>query len=47
MELYTQFCYFLYLCNRFGFTKTGNFLEIEKQKVVQKGKLYREERDHN
>ena len=47
MELYTQFCYFLYLCNRFRFTKTGNFLEIEKQKVVQKGKLYREERDHN
>ena len=31
------FSYFLYLCNRIGFSKTDNFLEIRRRKVVQNG----------
>ena len=33
-----RFSYFLYLCTRIGLTKTENFLEIRRRKVVQNGK---------
>ena len=32
------FSYYSYLCNRIGFSKTENFLEIRRRKVVQNGK---------
>ena len=31
---------FLYLCKRLEFSKTGNFFQSRKQKVVQNGKLF-------
>ena len=34
-----DFLEILYLCNRFRFSKTENFLESKNKKVVQNGKL--------